>query len=219
MDIDYSKLRGVLDPSQRLMIAKEELSKFSYDDPPLLSSVYGYLGEGGDTVLMALDEQEKREMRPGGKPFLFRIQCLRDEWGEEIKPGDVVTRRIPFNRKDKQDRPVRPRDLEKAKLNGTYEGLYVQKNEYVVDDKGCIACQFQDAAYFLQNYGYNRYSKRAISQHQEYSEEPVRAPDGGMKHVRYWRFAEIRTEDYNKLQKVKKNVSRSTETGGDYERS
>jgi hypothetical protein len=198
MEIDYIKLSTIVDPEMRRNIASQQIAMFSADNPPFLSDVFANRGNGGESVLFVLAEQEKDEWHPGGKPFIWKLLCLRDEWGNKIKPGDTIEIRRPKNRKNARG-PVSQREIERSKVDGTYDSKYVSISKYRVDERGCISCGFKDAGYFIYNYGYNKYSSIPISRKPEYSKEPKTSPDGSKKHIRHWRFAEIKENDYNSL--------------------
>lgn len=198
--IDYRRITDEKDKTRRMIIAEQELANFTEDNPPCLSEIYTRLSEGGQTLLIALDEQEKREMRPGGHPFKWKILVRRDEWGEIPMPGDVVVRRIPINRKDRDSRPVSPAEINMAKINGSYDERFIQQNEYPVDPKGCIECTFQDAGYFLFNWGVFHKTNRGMTTKPEISQEAVKMPNSdNMKHVWYWRYSEVDADEYAAL--------------------
>lgn len=197
--IDYDRLRKEEDRTRRIMKAQEELSKFTPDNPPYLSDIRLRLDEGGQPLLIALEEQEKREMRPGGKPFMWKILVRRDEWGNVPQPGEKVVRTIPVNRKNRDHQPVKSQQYNAAMVRGSFEDEYEVKNEYVVDDKGCIECSFTDAGYFLFNWGIHHKTNRGMCDKRELSTEPCKAPSGNMMHVHYWRYSEVDHIDYEAL--------------------
>lgn len=202
--------KNIADKTERMIAVMGELAKFKADDPPYLSDVYVNLVDGGQTALIALDRQEKSQMRPGGHPFTWKILVRRDEWGNPPSPGDKIRRVIPINRKDEDSRPVSPKVFNSARVDGSFANRFEEVREFVVDSKGCITCGFQDAGYFLFNWGIHHKTGYGLSNKPEYSSEPVHppgAPEGTMMHVHYWRYSEVDAEDYEKLPTLKKATS------------
>jgi hypothetical protein len=199
--IDYARIRAEQDEVARHEVAKEILSTYRPDNPPYLSDIFVNWKNGGQMLLIALEEQEKEEQRKGvaGKPFTWKILIRRDEFGNVPQPGEVVERVEPINRKDRKHHPVRPGDLNAARTDGTFKEKYESRREYIVDPRGCIECSFQDAGYFLFNWGVHHKTNRGICNKPEHSGEPVKTPDGQHLHVWYWRYSEVDKGTYAEL--------------------
>jgi hypothetical protein len=180
------------------------LAKCDQNDPPFLSAILAHANENGAFRVMEILSTDQY-------PFQWKIKVLRDEWGavpgtEEWENSHgkrmVVEREIPIGRVKRNGDLVTPRVMSLAKKDGSYDRKYVQRKQFKIDDKCCISCRFDDAVYFLNNWGYNQKTNSAVTKKPEYSYEPVdiKDPQAGMKkHVRYWRFAEKDREDYAKL--------------------
>lgn len=203
--IDYDRLRKEQDRTRRLMYAQEELTRFTPDNPPYLSDIYTRLDEGGQPLLIALEEQETSAYQRRQKPFTWKILVRRDEWGNIPQPGDVVTRRIPINRKNRDSQPTTSREYNAARVRGSFSTEFEQMIEYPVDEKGCIECTFSDAGYFLFNWGIHHKTNRGMCNKRELSTEPCKAPNGNMLHVHYWRYSEVDAADYEALEPRKKD--------------
>lgn len=209
--INYDRFKLLVDNDDRFEAALKECEKFSADDPPPLSDVYTNMKNGGQAILIALDHLDKQNNRVGGKPFTWRIEVLRDEWGNIPMPGEVVERVFPVNRKNRKHHPVPARDLNAAIVDGSFSDKYEDRRRYVVDPKGCIQCTFDDATYFLFNWGVHFRTKYGMCGKDEHSREPVKTPEGQTLHVWYWRYAEVPAHEYNKL--PERVVDKSTRRG------
>lgn len=197
--INYDRFKLVPDNDERFTLALDELAKFAPDNPPSLSDVYGNLNNGGQAILVALEHLEAQNNRVGGKPFVWKIKVLRDEWGNVPKPGEIVERAIPVNRKNRKFHPVPARVLNSAIVDGSFSERFEDRHQYAVDPKGCIECTFHDAAYFLFNWGVHYKTGYGMCGKDEHSREPVKAPDGQTLHVWYWRYAEVPRAAYETL--------------------
>lgn len=203
MIFPIDKVDAVQDPDERDDLINKILGALEPDDPPALSYLLVHVKTSNAVV------QVMEALAKGRYPFKWRIQYLRDEFGGEPVPGGMVSREVPINRVKRNGDLVTPRALSLARQDGSYHGKYETTREYPIDLKGCFECGFEDAVYFLHNWGYNRKTKSAVTNKPEYSYEPVDLRDpskGAKKHVRYWRYAEVSRADYPGLpeKKVKK---------------
>lgn len=196
MQINYDRIKNEVDKTRRIMRAQEELAKFTPDNPPYLSDVYLNLDEGGQAILIALEEQENLR---GQQPFKWKIEVIKDEWGNVPQPGEKLIRAIPKNRKNRDGVPVGSREFNNAMVRGSYADEFEDRIEYVIDDKGCIECTFSDAGYYLFNWGIHGKTRRGMCNKREYSGEPCKAPNGDKIHVHYWRYAEMDKDMYAAL--------------------
>jgi hypothetical protein len=207
MHIDFSEIqacRSVIDLNTKM---QEIMARATPDDPPFLSDVIVNLPSGGHHVLVELGEMYDHERDiPEEQRFRWKIQVLRDEWGNPPNPGDKVSRKIQKELKVRlgdQKIPVPGDDLSRSIADGTYDRKYTTTVEYIVDEKGCITCGFRDAVYFLKNYGIHSKSGVPLTTKPDHSSEPVDAPNGQKLHVWYRRFKEADRNQYSQLKKIK----------------
>ena len=194
MFFPLEKIEKEYDEDKRDAMIQEILSELQEDDPPFLSHLLVHYDENATVQVM-------EALASGHYSFEWKIKVLRDEWGNEVKPGENVTRPIPINRVKRDGDLVTPSVLSKARRDGSY-ARYEKNKPFQLDDRGCITCGFDDAVYFVNNWGYNKKTNSAVTKKPEYSYEPVdlRDPTKGMKkHIRYWRYAEMDEADYAKL--------------------
>lgn len=199
MDIDLKKLRAIVEEDGKYQFAQETLAAMSPSNLPYLTDLYVNSEKGGEYFLVVISEMDQKARMVGRQPPMWRLQVIRDEWGNVPSPGDVVERRIPINRKDRQGKPVLSSELNAAKMDGSYEERFEEVEQYVVDEKGCISVPFNTAGYWLTNNGIHGRTRKGICRRPEHSTEPVNAPNGQKLHVWYWRFAEMDNEMYAAL--------------------
>ena len=171
--LDRDKFKDIEDKVERAMVIMEELRQFAPDNPPYLSDIFVNVNDGGQAALIALEQHDQQQrMRPGGRPFEWKILVRRDEWGNAPAPGEKVARRVPINRKflDNNDaRYTHSTQINQAKVDGSYPDRFEESREYEVDEKGCITCHFDDAGYFLFNWGIHHKTNRGMCSKPEYS--------------------------------------------------
>jgi hypothetical protein len=200
MFFPLEKIEQVLNEDVRDEKIREILAKLDKDDPPFLSNLLVHADENAALHVMEI-------LASGQYPFVWRIQHLRTEWGDTLKPGDKVTRAIPINRVKRDGDLITPREMSKARKDGSFSKKFEQIKEFKLDDKNCFTCGYSDAVYFLHAWGYNRKTNTAVTGKPEYSHEPVDMRDptkGQKKHIRYWRYAEIDRKDYAALMPIEK---------------
>lgn len=204
--LNRDNFKNIEDTTARMAAALQELAQFEPRDPPYLSDIFVNLNDGGQAALVALEHHDRAQrMRSGGQPFIWTVQVRRDEWGNVPSPGDKVVRKVPINRKNLDYQPVRSSVLNSAMVDGSFSEKFEDIREFEVDSKGCISCMFDDAGYFLFNWGVHHKTNRGMCGKQEYSTEPVGAPNGNKLHVHYWRYSEVDADDYKKLPKRDKS--------------
>jgi hypothetical protein len=188
--INYSMLANIKHGGQRLEALDAEIKKCEY---LCLTDALSHPDLGGPLVLQFLDD-EARRMAPARQMRLFRIHVLRDEWGNEPPAFMTVSRDIELPPKTRDDRLISNRALNDMRRRGTYNGKYVITRKYELDDRGCFECGYEDAGYFLSEFGVSFESnpKMALAANgrRELSGGPCKAPDGTLKHVWYWRYEE-----------------------------
>lgn len=175
--------------------------KCSPDDPPYLSDIMIASGQGGQPLLEALSERyEKGRDLPASKRFFWKLQVLRDEWGNPPRPGDVVKLRIAKKLRHREGKPLATNEIMIDVQSGEFDRKWNDYHEYSVDERGCISVEFNDAGNLLRQFGVHGKSGRRISIHpEEHSGDPALCPDGQKRHVWYWRYREVDKEDYAKL--------------------
>ena len=191
------------------------LDQCAPDDPPYLSDLIIREQDGGLFVKMELENRYNRDRnKPLSDKFTWKLLVLRDEWGNPPVPGEYVTKRQLKPLDTAPGKPATSRELTEDKRAGDYDKKWIDEIRYQIDAKGCIVCEFQDAAYFLMSFGVHGKSGRPISMHRkptskdwegpemrrpELSNRPVEAPDGNKLHVWYWRYQEVDRDEYEKL--------------------
>lgn len=184
------------------------LSKCTPDDPPYMSDLILGFNEGGVYMMEALEQRHNTDQsidRPMNQRFRWKLKVLKDEWGQPVKPGDVVEHIIHRSPEHGPGKPMTASEISVEKLNGTYEKNWVTKIPYIVDEKGCITTGFVATAYFLNKFGLHGKTGAIISHHKvETSGDPQKVPSGGFRHVHYWRFKEVDADDYGQLEPIEK---------------
>jgi hypothetical protein len=181
--------------------------KCSPDDPPYLSDLILNAKNGGIPVLEAVSYHYEENRDNESSQFRWKIQVIKDEWGNDPSPGDVIRRRIKREEYYKPGKPIPSQELSVMKADGSYEKKFIRWNEYKVDEKGCIDCAFADAMWFLTCFGKHSYGGGRISIHAvEHSGDPLDSPSGDKLHAWYWRHQEASKEQYAELPKIKKRV-------------
>ena len=136
----------------------------------------------------------------------FILECLVDEWGNPVSPGEDVIRKVE---KDliRDKKPIPGHQLSTWKRQGVYDKKMMTIRRWPVDEKGCIHVNAKDALYFLSVYGIHGDSGSPISYHgRPHSEEPVDVPGHAEHklHVHYYRFREVEKRAWEKLSKKEK---------------
>ena len=216
-------MRINLDEVKRLVTGKGDFQKYitiqlnqclSKGEPPFLSDIIAGYGEGGMWIMRELAERYNTGRgRARETQFFWKLFCVRDAWGNKLYEGDIVYRRInkPLwtgSAAEQNKKYVSNNQLNLDKISGTYDQKWVEFIPYEVDEKGCIECEFRDAAFLIQQFGMHPVSKRGgppLSMHlKEKHPEEVTAPDGNKLYSWYWRYMEADKAFYEKLPKVGK---------------
>jgi hypothetical protein len=203
MKFDFNRLAQILDPVERFDFIKAEINNAPKDDVVFLSDCYANSDKAGGTVLEVLAEEEHNMLMRGNKPTTWKIKVICDEWANEPRPGGEVVRRIPINRKNRKDQPVRSSDINSSMVDGSYDDRFVDSRKFKIDSKGCIECSFTDAGYFISVYGVHPRTGYSLNRHRKTSEEPCECPNGQNLHVHYWRYKEMDKESYAALPELK----------------
>lgn len=180
------------------------MQQCSPDDPPELSDLLVGFKRGGVNVLQEL-EALYNARQPN--PFKWKIQVICDEWGNKPSPGDQVVMKKQRPLEYAPGKPVPATDLNIDRANGEYEKKWIEPRPYIVDEKGCITCEFEDAGHFLNTRGVHYATGHKLCKHiKPHSPEPVDCPNGGKLSVWYHQFKECPRHIYDKLPKLKKRV-------------
>jgi hypothetical protein len=91
-----------------------------------------------------------------------------------------------------------------AKLDGSFNRDFTDVREFVLDEKGCISCEFEDAGSFLNINGVHAATNKTLTTKPRSSREPLETPNGQKLHKHHWRYKEITKAEYAKLNSVGK---------------
>jgi len=206
MDVDLNKIKSMLMDAKDLnAYIASELQRGGPEDPPYLSSCITGFDQGGVYWMeaLALQYEQEHDIGDDKKRTLWKIQVLCDEWGNKPIPGEYVTRKIQKPLEHAPGKPLTSMEITIDKMNGVYDDKWTRSVKYKIDAKGCISVRFSDASYLLNVFGIHGKSGSRMSQHTKpHSGDPVKAPNGNMIHVHYWRFKEVDREMYAALPKI-----------------
>lgn len=202
--INYSYICAPRTVDARLQALDNEIDRVGYI---CLTDAIAYQTYGGTMVMETLATERKTPKRT------WKIRVLKDEWGNPPKPGDVLVRKIQRPLRDRAGRKMRSTTIKDMKRRGTFEKNYIEKHEFKVDNKGCIECEYEHAAWFLSTYGIHYETRAALGGHREFSSEPCKSPSGGMLHVHYWRYEEAPPWVYETLPDISPPDNTETKRG------
>lgn len=199
--IDYNTIWTQQTENGKWVALKNEVARVGYVD---ITDVYTHLNSGGWMMLAYLDRQEQEGLRTRSE-HRWKLRAICDEWGNEYKPGDVVVRKINKPFRDEAGHKLRSNAMNDMRRRGTFERDFVEVREFVVDEKGCIDCSYQDASHFISEFGvsYHDHSQALCGRRKE-TAEPCRAPDGSMRPIQYWRFYEVPPDEYDRMEPLNK---------------
>ena len=200
MRVDLSKFIGV--PNHKVMDALiDDTLRQAETDPIYFSDLLVNPNESMTLMLALLEDEQPR----------YRLKVLCNEYGEQVKPGDIVKRKMkrPLVRNGV---PTPTATLNAWKAQGIYDMKRYTYRDYIVDDKGCITVPAKDAEYFLGRHGIHSISGMRISPYvQDKSPTKTKDPsDGQKKHVHYWRYKEMTPEMYEELPRISKQEQTKT---------
>lgn len=217
-DIKFSEISRCTDQETFNLMIKEVIDSSSVDDPICISDLLANKHRGGAPIIVELSKRDN-EMHLRQMPrYRWKIEVLRDEWGNIPGPGDVITRTHKRPLDYGEGKPIPGSELSQMKIDGSYENELEYKTEFVVDDKGCIDCTLHDAIHFLNLWGVHYKSKKPLCDKKATSGGPVAHPyltndDGSprLMHVHYHRYKEADKHRYSQLPKRKKTAKRCEE--------
>jgi hypothetical protein len=200
--IDFNRCLDHRTLDGKLTAFDKEIERVGY---VCLTDAIAHRGSGGEYLLEMLgDEYKDRAV----EPRKWKLKVLCNEWGDILKPGDIVERKVTRQFRDRAGRKLRSRAVNQMIIRGGYEKAFVQTFRFEVDEKGCIECDFESAGDFLMDYGVHFETKEGLGGRRELSGGPCKAPDGSMKHVRYWRYEEAPPWVYDKMPSLTKKRKR-----------
>lgn len=174
----------------------------SNDKAPFISDFIIDGDNWGCVPLIVIAENEIERAKQGQPLLMFKLRCLCDERGKQMKTGDVVTRLVP----SKAWKQATPKEENSAKQRGQYNKIYKVPLQYEVDEKGCINVPFTSASYFIQHFGVHHISRAPITTKKKTTRvvDMVDGKEVERMTLHYWRFMEITDEEYSKLPTLKK---------------
>jgi len=212
--VDYNAIVTQRTNDGRIAALKREVEKAAY---VCLTDALNHYNYGGAMMMERL-EADNTDKAPMGTNRKFKIFVMRDAWGNPGKPGDTVTRKIPKPLRDDSGRKLRSSTKNDMMRRGTWEKIFVTKRDFIIDNKGCIECTYEDAAWLLQEHGVNYAdTSAAICGRREMSSQPCKAPGGGMKHIWYWRYWEAPPWVYDTMPDLTEKPKRARKKAADTE--
>jgi hypothetical protein len=207
MQVDLNRLRGVRNPQKIDAIVSEIIQEAS-GDPVYLSDILIAEKYGDYGMSILLEELRKDPSKQ------YRLFCIAGKYREQIYPGDTIIRSHKKSLYVRPGIPMSGREQNTMVRLNQWENKMERHEKFRVDNKGCIAVSADDAWYFLTQFGIHGKSRANISQHPEFSGEPMRNPaNGKMQIVQYWRFLELEAKEYEKAPEIEhrpKNKSDET---------
>jgi hypothetical protein len=200
--IDLSRFNVLRKDEDCIEEAERVLGMYTPDNPPLLSDLELMVGTGPVFVKRQLEQNYKS--RDSRARFRWRIRVLKDKWGNSPSPGDVITLKMQRSLQDSKGRAFTQEEMSNAKRMGTYDGKYNEVIEYVIDDKGCFECEFEQAVVFIRDWGVHPRSRLPVTIKPEYSKHPVDANGETKIHKHHWLYMECPKDDYAKLPTIQK---------------
>jgi hypothetical protein len=212
MEIDFNEIQLAASVSPQSLGRKMQdiIAKAAEGDTPYLSDCISEMLDGGGYLLEALGDYYdnfERDMAIEDR-ITYKLFVIRDQWGEEVKPGDTVKVRILKNFRGVDGKIVSKTKQNAMKMQGTFDKAFHRFKEFKVDDKGCITCDHESAMRFLTISGVHGKSGIQITTKPEISEEPVDYIDksgkrNGKKHVWYHLYKEVSPKYENNSGKKK----------------
>jgi hypothetical protein len=209
MIVNLVELKRVQSDSNAATEWVDQIVDNAHKDPPYLSSLLASQkgGEGAALYVMeALHAKyiDNRDMPPEMRTW-WTLKMIVDDWGNTPRPGDTELRRIQMKLRHGKGKPITSSEESVDIMNGEWEKKWIKHTPYKVDKKGCIRCEFKDAAHFLLTMGVHGKSGNALCQHvKPHTDDPAPAPNGQLLHKHYYRFKEVDAAEYDALPTIKK---------------
>ena len=187
--IDYEAIDRKGRKESRIAAANEAALDVDYI---CITDAYANLERGGQEILEILARRELESIQTG-RVDRFKIRVLRDEWGNTPPELRVVEREIMRPLKTPGKKNLTLKQIGRMKRRGTFKRNYIIRRTFDIDSDGCIDCTYSDASYFLSQYGvhFDPGIDEPITGRKEISGGQCKSPDGSMRHVWYWRYAEV----------------------------
>jgi hypothetical protein len=197
MKVDLNRLRGVSNPRAMDAIISDIIKEANNSGDQIYISDLLIASAAGEGVAEPLLERLRED-----KIRKYKLFCIRDKNGNQIKPGDKVKR---WYKKSlmRDGVPIPGRELNTIRRTGRWESDMNTFDEFQVDEKGCIAVDAVDAEYFLTHFGIHGESEQRISFHPDVKSAPYAERGTGKIRVTwYWRFKELSKDAYMSAAKV-----------------
>ncbi|MCK5610766.1 hypothetical protein KAR91_53330 [Candidatus Pacearchaeota archaeon] len=204
--LDADEVKKRTDKTDRREYIHEQIAACKKGEAIQISDLIVNAGKWGGAALICLSQDAKSKRDDDEQQMRWNIKVKRDEWGNELGPGDVVLRKTQKILKDRSGHLISPMEMSRALQDGSYDKRFVKVKEFKIDNYGCIECNFEDAVHFLNIWGLHCETGRALTTKKETSKEPVNAPNGQKLHCHYWRYQEMTEDQYAKLPELKKRV-------------
>ena len=176
MQVDQNRLKGVRNPQKIDAVISEIITEAS-DDPVYISDMLIAERYGEQTLAPLLAELRKDPSKQ------YKLKCIAGKYREQLFPGDIVIRRHKKSLYHRPGIPMSGREQNTMVRLGQWEKKMERHGKFVIDNKGCISVSADDAWYFLTKFGIHGKSRAQISQHPEFSQEPMRNPANGKNQI------------------------------------
>lgn len=217
--IDYAMIAGQSQRSMRIEIAEREIERVGIENVTISDALVNR-DRGGGHILEYLERVESQGMfdqstgyhNPALKPkYILRV--LRNEWGDEPPTvREVLLKRMrPY--RDKSGRKLTTRAVNDIRRRGG-GAQFEEVRRFEVDSRGCISCEYRDAATLLTQSGVHYNSGFAITGKRETSRSPSKAPDGNMRTIWYWLYKEVPPWEYESLPVLTPPTTNAAEKSG-----
>lgn len=207
MNIDLGQVKQLMNTQSDVSSYIKRQLEDATENPPYLTDVITGYELGGIFVLQELEAHYNENRDNDAGKIKFKLLVRYDEFGRKVYPGDIVRRKKKKPEYKSPTKPMTVPEIAQAKMDGSYDKMFISYNDYIVDKKGCIHCEYSDAVHFLSIFGWHGKRNVRISKfhNKETSASPAKVPgqDSQMLHVHYWRYAEQDNEMYKALPTLK----------------
>lgn len=208
---DFEKLANIDEKSKRITFIRQEIKRIGYS--PLSEALMNRDNRGTDVLieiqgfaLKGFPDPETGAIMDSLGGQVFTLECLCDEFGEPVKPGDKITWKRQINNRENGDKGKkinhkkikdRVRRLRKGDHNP-----WEEMSAKVIDKYGCITLNYESACQLLNNSGVYWYNDSPITGKNEVEKHP-RKTSRGERTIRNWRFKEVPTPKLKEFQSKK----------------
>jgi len=199
MRIKFDEIERISQKGDRLEKIESIIEGCREGDPIMLSDLLARKNDIGGFINAVVGNHQYACLLDERPLMKWKIQVLRDEWGNTPCIGDVVVKREQKKVLDRRGKKVAPDVISASIIDGSYDKIHIKKTVYDIDRKGCITCTFKDAVSFINIKGVHPDSGRPITPRSPHSKEPQDAPNGSKLHVWYQLYKEMTKEAYERL--------------------